>query len=123
MKKTLEAHVVVLSMPQLRSVGLFVGIFCPQLRSSATLPSPHLHSAAVTVSLHLHSAAPLSSPRHRTCTLQPCRCHAPALCSHTAVAAPALYSRAAATPALCSHVAVAAAATWIEDVMLQRGKL
>ncbi|KAF0914558.1 hypothetical protein E2562_030363 [Oryza meyeriana var. granulata] len=51
---------------------------------------------------------------------------APALCSPATVAAPSLYSRAtvtAAVPALYSHIAVAAAATWIEDVMLQRGKL
>ncbi|KAF0906265.1 hypothetical protein E2562_009642 [Oryza meyeriana var. granulata] len=79
-EKTLEAHVVVLSTPQLRSVGIVCKDFLP-----ATALFRH---AAVT---------------------------APALYHHRRVAAPALYSHAV--------VAVTTATTWIEDVMLQRGKL
>ncbi|KAF0893215.1 hypothetical protein E2562_023471 [Oryza meyeriana var. granulata] len=48
-------------------------------------------------------------PRRRRCVA------APAFCSHAAVAV--------AAPALCSHAAVAADATWIKDIMLQRGNV
>ncbi|KAF0927670.1 hypothetical protein E2562_035578 [Oryza meyeriana var. granulata] len=102
-EKTLEAHAVVLSRPQLRSARIVCRDFLPAtaLFHHATIAAPALCShAAVAASPHVHSTATRAVA-------------APALCSHAAVAA--------AAPALCSHIA--AAATWIEDVMLQRGKL
>ncbi|KAF0894729.1 hypothetical protein E2562_002017 [Oryza meyeriana var. granulata] len=101
-EKTLEAHVIVLSMPQLRSARIFLAatalfhpgavtapapyrrccVTAPALCSHAAVAAPRLCSpAAIATSRHLYSVATPSSPHlHSTatppplhCTLQPCR--------------------------------------------------